>query len=184
MASEITLQYTLVPEDYLARRLALWRWSKVFLLAIIASLVTVAALLMVVQRGEVDWVAAAGAFLIAVLIVGFLSAVWALNALLTAPRRLRERFKRSPSLSRPQTLVTSDEGIYVTTDESELLLRWKLIERARVTSKMLLLLHEREVLVAIPARAFASSDACRAFLQELQRNGVNTKKAEQLTKPT
>lgn len=169
---EITLTFTLEPSDYLMRKVAFWRWVRVFLLSVLIAAFVVAVLLYVSQRGDVDWAASASAFGIAVAVVGFFAIVWAANALLTAPRRMQERFAKSPSLLRPHTIVTAEEGVYVTTEETELLLKWRLITSARVTARMLLLYHAKEVLVAIPFRAFVDDEQTALFLKQLNDHNV------------
>lgn len=172
MSSEITLTYTLDPSDYLVRRSALWRWVRVFFMAVAISFFVVAGLLYLTLRGEVDVRVGLLGFGFSVLAVGFFAAIWAANSLLTAPKRLRERFQQSPSLLRPHSVVTAEEGLYVTTEESELLLRWSLIDRARVTAKMLVIYHANEVLLAIPFRAFENQESAEAFLTILRNHNV------------
>lgn len=172
MDQEITLTFTLEPEDYIMRRAALRRWLRVLFVATPLAVVFVVLIVYFESSGKVAWRDMLLGIGIATAVIAVFVIFWALNALLMAPRRMNERFSRSPSLLRPHTVVTATEGVYVTTEESELLLRWPLIERARVTQKMLLLFREKEVLLAIPLRAFTSREISEDFVNVLREHDV------------
>lgn len=176
MSDSLTLNYTLDPEDCLAPKIAIRRWVVMFVVASIVSLAGVVGGFFLLNDGDMNWPVIGIAFAAAVVFVGVMYVIWVAVQLRIAPKKLQRRFVDYPFLATKQQAVVSSEGIRITTTESDVLLNWGIIERARMTDKVLLLLNGKEVLAAIPVRAFENSATARKFLALLREHQVELRR--------
>jgi hypothetical protein len=96
---------------------------------------------------------------------------------------VKRKLARSATLSTPQKATISDDGVRVETAETSITVKWPLVDSVRLTKNLVLFLKKKQLLVAIPVRAFETTEQSEAFVTILKEQGIDMqyKKATSVT---